>query len=325
MPRPGHSWTGHQGVGSRLLPAGTAGGGEFVEAERCGLAVGQRVPDLPVRSVLLEALQACGGSRDGLEHLGDVPLLGVHLQPVDAAVEADPAGAGEDEQQPREPHVPALPQRHAAALPGLDGARAHPGREHLRRPVAGVGVQLRPQPLGARGAAADLHERPQPHDCAVRLADAVVQQAVRAHRPVPALGEAVGDLRDEVERTVPVPARPGVGQERQVRAHRRQLVPQRVLERRRIPRQPRRRHLGQLGEGSRDRAPCPVRNQPFARPDCGSTSSATSPSSRSRPRIFSMLRSGACSCRSCSAVAIRNWNKEASTAQAISTSWGIPW
>ncbi|WP_329484994.1 hypothetical protein OG618_36830 [Kitasatospora sp. NBC_01246] len=37
-------------------------------------------------------------------------------------------------------------------------------------------------------------------------------------------------------------------------------------------------------------------------------------------RIFSMPLSGACRRRSCSAVAIRNWNKEASTAQVISTS-----
>ncbi|MBV6702772.1 hypothetical protein KV557_37705 [Kitasatospora aureofaciens] len=58
----------------------------------------------------------------------------------------------------------------------------------------------------------------------------------------------------------------------------------------------------------------------MVRPDCDSTSSAASLSVRSRrnrARIFSMPASGAVSWRSCSAVAMRNWN---SAAQVISTS-----
>lgn len=70
-------------------------------------------------------------------------------------------------------------------------------------------------------------------------------------------------------------------------------------------------------------APCSVRNQPLARPDCGSTSSWARPSTRSRrrrERIFSIPASGAASRRSCSAVAMRNWNSAAMTTQVISTS-----
>lgn len=50
------------------------------------------------------------------------------------------------------------------------------------------------------------------------------------------------------------------------------------------------------GNAAAIRAPCSVRNQPFARPDRGSTSSSARPCSRSlrsRLRIFSMPLSGA--------------------------------